>query len=223
MKNKEQLITQAEAVTKLGEKVLATETSGGQQKSYVDEQAFHDFRIAAISYLGRVFGEDSTYYQSFKSEVTLPTPSRTRRGMGMLTAARRELQGDWLETTRGVISRKTLADLLNLAKQQLDLKNYAATVVISGSVLEILLQQLCLANGIQIHNKLQNKTVTKKGIQLTGDAYKKKIYERQDNKAIISWLEIYEAATSGKSEDIPAEKVKTMYLGVQKLLVKSTY
>jgi hypothetical protein len=223
MKNKEQLITQAEAVTKLGEKVLATETSGGHQKSYVDEQAFHDFRIAAISYLGRVFGEDSTYYQSFKSEVTLPTPSRTRRGMGMLTAARRELQGDWLETTRGVISRKTLADLLNLAKQQLDLKNYAATVVISGSVLEILLQQLCLANGIQIHNKLQNKTVTKKGIQLTGDAYKKKIYERQDNKAIISWLEIYEAATSGKSEDIPAEKVKTMYLGVQKLLVKSTY
>ena len=222
MKNKDQLIAQAEAVVKLGEKVLASEATGSQQKSYVDEQTFHDFRIAATSYLVRVFGENSTYYQSFRTEVTHPTTSRTRRGMGMVTAALRELQGDWLETTRGMISRETLADLLRLAQQQLDLQNHMATAVITGSVLEVLLQHLCLANGIPTENQLQKKAVVKKGLQLTGDAYKKKLFNRQEHKSIISWLELNEAAC-GKNETVAATDVKAMYLGVRALLARNEY
>ncbi len=223
MKNKEQLSSQAAAIIKLGEKVLATETTGSQQKSYVEEQSFHDFRIAAMSYLSRVFGENSVYYQSFKTEVTHPTSSRTRRGIGMIRAAQKEIQGDWLETTRGEISRETIADMLRLARQQLDQQHLAAAVVICGSVLEILLRHLCTANGIPVDNQLQNKSVPKKGLQLTGDAYKKKLYERQDNKAIISWFELYDAAGSGTAENISVNKAKTMYQGVHALLTKCKY
>jgi len=223
MKNQEQLIAQAKSVIQLGEKVLTTETTGPQMKSSIDEQKFHDFRISALSYLGRVFGENSTYCQSFRAEVSQPTASRTRRGIGMITAAERELQGDWLNTTRGSISRDILTDLLRLASLQFELGNSSATIIISGTVLDKVLRDICMGQGVSIHNQLQNKAVAKKGLQLADEAYKKKILDRQHHKKIIAWLALYDAAASGKKEAITMDKAKTMLAGVQDFVGKSKY
>jgi hypothetical protein len=223
MKNQDELIAQLMTIIQSGERVLATETGEGQQKSLVNEQKFHDFRISALSYLSRVFNQDSTYYQSFKSEVSHPTASRTRRGIGMLTAARNELQGDWLETTGGAINRDVLTDMLRLARVQLDENHHLAAVIIAGAVLEKQLRNLCLAKGIKIHNDIDNRAVPKKGLQLTGEAYKKKLYERQDNKDVITWLELYDAAAAGKSDDITAARAKSMVNGVLSFLAKTRY
>jgi hypothetical protein len=223
MKNQDELITQATAIITMGEKVLATETDDSQSKSFVNEQKFHDFRITALSYLSRVFGEAGTYYQSFKTEVTHHTASRTRRGIGMLTAARRELQGDWLETTAGAVARNILTDMLRLARMQLDQGNHRAAAVIAGAILEKQLRNLCLARGIAIHNEIQGKAVPKKGLQLTGEAYKRKLYDRQDNKAVISWPELCDAAAQGKGEDLDIAQVKNMLNGMQAFLTKIKY
>ncbi len=223
MKNQDELLAQLAAILMNGEKVIATETGESQQKSLVNEEKFHDFRISALSYLGRVFGQDSTYHQSFKSEVTHPTASRARRGIGILTAAEKDLQGDWLETTSGAINRDVLTDMLHLAKVQLDLNNLRAAAIIAGAVLEKQLRNLCLAKGIKIFNEIQNKAVAKKGLQLTGEAYKRQIYARQENKEIVAWLELYDKAAASKSDDIPAEQVKTMVTGVLSFLTKIRY
>ncbi len=223
MKNQDELITQATAIITMGEKVLATETSDSQSKSLVNEIKFHDFRITTLSYLGRVFGEISTYYESFRTEVTHHTASRTRRGIGILTAARRELQGDWLETTSGAITRDILIDMLRLARMQFDQGNHCAAAVIAGAILEKQLRSLCLARGIAIHNEIQGKAVPKKGLQLTGEAYKKKLYDRQDNKAVISWLELCDAAAQGTVEAIDGGQVKNMLNEMQAFLTKIRY
>jgi hypothetical protein len=223
MKNQDELIAQLAAILTIGEKVLATETGDSQQKSLVNEEKYHDFRISALSYLSRVFGQDSTYHQSFKSEVTHPTASRTRRGIGILTAAEKDLRGDWLETTSGAITRDVLTDIVRLAKVQLDLHNLRAATIIAGAVLEKQLRNLCLAKGIKIFNEIQNKAVAKKGLQLTGEAYKRQIYDRQANKEIIAWLEFYDRAVESKSDDIPVEQVKTMVNGVLSFLTKVRY
>lgn len=223
MKNQDELTAQLTTIIQSGERVLTTETGEGQQKSLVNEQKFHDFRISALSFLSRVFGQDSTYYQSFKSEVSHPTASRTRRGIGMLTAARNELQGDWLETTGGAINRDVLTDMIRLAKTQLDENHHVAAVIIAGAVLEKQLRNLCLAKGIKIHNDLENRAVLKKGLQLTGEAYKKKLYERQDNKDVVAWLELYDAAAAGRSDAVTAAQAKHMVGGVLSFLVKTRY
>lgn len=223
MKNQDELTAQLTTIIQSGERVLTTETGEGQQKSLVNEQKFHDFRISALSFLSRVFGQDSTYYQSFKSEVSHPTASRTRRGIGMLTAARNELQGDWLETTGGAINRDVLTDMIRLARTQLDENHHVAAVIIAGAVLEKQLRNLCLAKGIKIHNDLENRAVPKKGLQLTGEAYKKKLYERQDNKDVVAWLELYDAAAAGRSDAVTAAQVKHMVGGVLSFLVKTRY
>jgi len=223
MKTQDELITQATALITMGEKVLATETSESQSKSLVNEVKFHDFRISALSYLGRVFGEISTHYESFRTEVTHHTASRTRRGVGILTAARRALQGDWLETTTGAISRDILIDMLRLARMQFDQGNHCAAAIIAGAILEKQLRNLCLARGIAIHNESHGKAVAKKGLQLTGEAYKKKLYDRQDNKAVISWLELCDAAAKGTDEAIDGEQVKNMLNEMQAFLTTIRY
>lgn len=222
MKNQDELIAQLSKIIDDGERVSATETADGQQKSLVHEQKFHDFRISALSFLSRVFGQQSTYYQSFKSEVTQPTASRTRRGIGMLTAARTELQGDWLETTSGAINREMLSDLLRLARVHLDENHPGAAAILAGAVLENHLRHLCLAKGIKIHNELENKAVPKRGLQLTGEAYKKKLYGRQDNKEVIGWLELGDAAAAGKSE-VTFAQAKSMINGVLSFIAKTRY
>jgi len=223
MKNQDELAAQLAALLTTGDKVLATEAGESQQKSLVSEEKFHDFRISAMSFLGRVFGQDSTYHQSFKSEVTQATASRTRRGIGILTAAEKDLRGDWLETTNGAITRDVLADMLQLARVQLELHNLRAATIIAGAVLEKHLRNLCLAKGIKIYNEIQNKAVAKKGLQLTGEAYKRQIYDRQANKEIIAWLELFNRAAESKGDDIPVEQAKAMVGGVLSFLTKIRY
>lgn len=223
MKNQDELIGQATALITMGEKVLGTETVDDKSKSLVNELKFHDFRISALSFLSRVFGEVSTYYQSFRTEVTHHTASRTRRGIGMLAAAKKELQGNWLETTSGAVSRDMLIDMLDLASFQLDLNNHLAAAVISGAILEQQLRNVCLARGIAINNELQGKAVPKRGLQLTGEAYKKKLYDRGDNKSVISWLELCDAAAKGKQDSITSAQVKSMLGEMQAFLTKTKY
>lgn len=223
MRNQDELIAKLTTIIQSGEQVLTTETGGGQQKSLVNEQKFHDYRISALSFLSRVFGEESTYYQSFKSEVSHATASRTRRGIGMLTSARKELSGDWLETTSGAINREVLSDMLRLARTQLDENHHGAAVIIAGAVLEKQLRDLCLAKGIKIHNDIDNRAVPKKGLQLTGEAYKKKLYDRQDNKDVIAWFELYDAAAAGKSDAVTVAQAKNMVGGVLSFLAKTRY
>jgi hypothetical protein len=223
MKNQDELVAQLSKIMDSGDRVLATETAEGQQKSMVSEQKFHDFRISALSFLSRVFGEDSTYYQSFKSEVTQPTASRTRRGIGMLTAAREELQGDWLETTSGAINRDTLTDLLRIARLQQEENHPAAAVIITGAALEKHLRSLCLAKGLKIHNEQEGKAVAKRGLQLTGEAYRRKLYDRQENKEVVAWLELFEQTAAGRQEGLTAAKAKQMVNGVLSFIAKTRY
>jgi hypothetical protein len=223
MKNQDELIAQLTAIIKMGEIVLGTETGGNQSKSLVQEQKFHDFRISALSYLSRVFGEVSTYYESFRTEVIHHTASRTRRGLGMLTAAKRELEGNWLETTRGAVTRDILIDMLRLARIQFDQDNYTAAAIIAGAILEEQLRKLCLARDISIHNEIQGKAIPKKALQLTGEAYKKKLYDRQENKAIMSWLELCDAAAKGTNDAITSNQVKSMLGEMQTFLSKIKY
>jgi hypothetical protein len=223
MRNQDELIAQAEAIIKSGEKVLSTEKKDGQSKTLVNEQQFHDFRISTLSYLSRVFGEASTYYQSFKTEVTHPTASRTKRGVGLLTAARRELHGDWLETTSGAISSDILKDILGLAGIQLDEGNHAAAAIITGAILEKQLRNICLARGVATQNETQGKAFPKKGPQLAGDAYKKKIIPRNEYKTVVSWLELSSLAAGEKDEPITADQVKNMLNGVLGLVATLKY
>ena len=96
-----QLINEANKLLTLAAKVLNTTTSPEKPEAApeVNEAKFHEFRISALSWLSRIFGADHITTSSFKNEVTHATASRTTRGVGIIEAAKQQLQGDWLTTT----------------------------------------------------------------------------------------------------------------------------
>ena len=63
----------------------------------------------------------------------------------------------------------------------------------------------------------------KKGLQLTGEAYKKKLYDRQDNKTVISWLELCDSAAKGGNDAVTSGQVKTMINHMQAFLARIKY
>lgn len=219
MKNQDELLAQISALLNNGEKVLATEETDSKQKSFVNETKFHDFRISALSFLSRVFGPESEFYTSFKSEVTQPTTSRTRRGLGILEGAKRDLAGNWLDTTAGSIARDILTDMLRIARLNLETEHIAAAVAVAGAVLEKQLRNLCQLKEIPLHNEIQGKAVPKRALQLCGDAYKKKLFSRQDNKDILSWLDL---STTDPGQ-LDSKTAKAMLSGISSFIAKTRY
>ena len=223
MKNREDLTTRVQAIITMGERVLATETKGFQQQTFVNEQQFHDFRISGLSFLSRVFGDTSQYYQCFKSEVTSPGASRTKRGLGILSAAITELKENWVETTRGAITSEILTEFLTMAKIHLDAGNLHGAVTLVGAVIVKHLRSLCLAGDISPTNRQSGTATPKKPLQLTGDAYKKKLYDRELHKKIISWLELCDSAARDTAKEISVQQVKDMHGDVSRFLVDTPY
>jgi len=223
MKDRADLTAKIEAVIGMGEKVLATETKGFQQQTFVDEQIFHDFRISGISLLSRIFGNNNQYYQSFKTEVTSPGTSRTKRGIGILSAARTELQGNWVETTRASITSEILAEFMAMAKVYIEAGNQHSAAILIGAVIEKYLRNLCLANDIPATNEQLQPATLKKPAQLTGEAYKKKLYDRQQNKKILSWLELCSTAARDTKSDISVKQLQGMHADVNRFMSQVRY
>lgn len=223
MKNREDLTAKAQAVIAMGEKVLTTESKGYQQQTFVNEQQFHDFRISGLSFLSRVFGDNSQYYQHFKSEVTSPGTSRTKRGLGILSAATAELQNNWVETTRGAITSEILTEFMAMAKNHIEAGNLQSGLILIGAVIEKHLRDLCLAGDISTTNQQSGSATPKKPLQLTGEGYKKKLYDRQQHKKIISWLEICDNAALDTISDISVEQAQKMHADVSRFLADTPY
>ncbi|WP_457577603.1 hypothetical protein [Desulfomarina sp.] len=223
MKNKENLTEKLQAIIEMGNKVLATETQGFQKQTFVDEQKFHDFRIAGLSLLSRIFGDTSQHYTCFKSEVTIPGSSRTKRGIGILTSATRELQGNWLETTRGNITLEILEEFMDMARGYIEMNTPAAAIILMNAVLEKHLRNLCQANGIDIINRRQSTPAPKRSLQLASEGYKKKLFDRGQNKKLLSWLELCGRINQDPTLTVSTEQADKMYRGLRRFLTATPY
>ena len=211
--DKKQLTLEIENILKTGKKLLEKEVENENPNSTpaVEETEFHEFRVAAISWLARVFGEGHVISKTFVNEVTHATVSRTKRAIGILEAAKKELQGEWLETTGGMLAKDMLQDLLRTAQSQLREKHLRSAVLQCGALIDLTLHRLCLKAGISLVNdKVEGRPLAKKALQLTGELYKKKVYDRQQNKLLIASIEFYNEVSKDDSELPEPKRVEKM-------------
>jgi len=223
MKNTENLTEKLQAIIEMGNRVLATETQGFQKQTFVNEQKFHDFRISGLSLLSRIFGDTSQHYTCFKSEVTIPGSSRTKRGIGILTSATRELQGNWLETTRGNITSEILEEFMDMARVHIEKNAPAPAIILMIAVLEKHLRNLCQANGIDVINRQQSTPAPKRSLQLASDGYKKKLFDRAQNKKLLSWLDLCDRLNKDSTLTVSTEQADKMYRGIKRFLAATPY
>ena len=217
----EDLMQRIDQLIQKADEVIRTEERGDLD-SYVNEELFYAFRAASLSFLAMTFGKDHTHYDEFNSKTSDETPYHTQVGRGILSAAREELAGGWLTTTRGLVSAEIFSDFLEMAQHLLDEGYKDPAAVMAGSVLEEHLRQLCQKHGIPTEATRQGRPQpkNKKADALNADLAKKQVYNRLDQKNVTAWLDLRNKAAHGKYQEYTEDHVSQMLQGLSNFMVR---
>ena len=217
----EDLIQRIDQLIRNADAVIQT-SKIGSMRSYVNVELFHAFRSASLSFLSMTFGKDHTHYNEFNSQVERPTSSDSEIGRGILSAAREELAGGWLSTTKGLISAEIFSDFLEMAQHLLDEGYKDPAAVVAGSVLEEHLRQLCQKHDIPTETTKQGRPQPKKADALNADLTKKQVYNKLDQKNVTAWLDLRNEAAHGKYQEYTKEQVSLMLRSLSDFMVRIT-
>ena len=219
----EDLIQRIDQLIQNADEVIQTEKSYEYVAgSYVNEELFHAFRSASLSFLSMTFGKDHIHYVEFDSQVKGSSPHYAKIGRGILSAARVELEGGWLSTTKGLISAEIFSDFLEMAQHLLDEGYKDPAAVMAGSVLEEHLRQLCQKHSIPTEITKQGRPQPKKADALNADLAKKEVYNKLDQKNVTAWLDLRNKAAHGKYEEYTKEQVSLMLQSLSDFMVRVT-
>lgn len=152
----------------------------------VDDKLFYKFRTSSLSFLQRVFGEDQTYYIDFNKEVTKGYKYEVETGIGILEAAKEEIDGGWIFTVKGLVSAEIFSDFLEMSQYLLDEDYKDAAAVIAGGALEAHISQLCSKHNIDTVIQTRGGTRPKKADMMNSDLVKAGVYSKLDQKNITS-------------------------------------
>ena len=219
----ETLIQRVDQLIQNADEVIQTKRRiKGVIGTFVDEELFHAFRSASLSFLAMTFGKDHIHYVEFNSKVDQSKPYYAKIGRGILSAAREELAGGWLTTTKGLISAEIFSDFLEMAQHLLGEGYKDPAAVMAGSVLEEHLRQLCQKHGISTEITKQGRPQPKKADALNADLAKKEVYNRLDQKNVTAWLDLRNKAAHGKYQEYTEEQVALMLQSLSDFMVRVT-
>ena len=179
------LVKRADELIAIGQKAMTVSRGSIQGDDYTDQALASEYRSACLSFLVRTFGQDSTYPTEFRTTVKNNFYSSLKNGQGVLKAARGELAGGWVATTRGLITAEVFADFLEMAEHLLEQGYKDAAAVMIGGTLEEHLRQLASSNGIPVEELKDQRVVPRKADSINADLAKV-AYGKLDQKTVTA-------------------------------------
>jgi hypothetical protein len=213
-----ELIRRVDELIDLGKAALAQAVDPGHGLPSVPSDLYSEFKAASLSFLDRIFTENSAYPTQFRIEVKDSLLQTVRQGVGILKAARGEMAGGWMVTTRGLISSEVFADFLEMAEHLLEENYKDAAAVMIGSTLEEYLRQLAATNNVDVEElNRQDRMVPRKADVINADLAKA-VYGKLDQKNITAWLDLRNKAAHGRYAEYNKELVQGMLNGVREFM-----
>jgi len=220
------LKTRIDQLISLSENVLSTSSATqnyfGGYDNFVEILPFNQFRSSSLSFLKNLFDEHHPYYKEFNDNVTDCTPVHTNVGKGILLAVKQEIDGGWLFTLKGLVSAEIFSDFLEMAEHLLEELYKDPAAVMTGSVLEEHLRQLCDREGIAVEVEKAGKLSPKKADLLNAELANAGVYNKLDQKIITSWLDLRNKAAHGRYTEYTKEQVDLMYQGVANFISRTS-
>ena len=217
------LIRRAEELIQSGMKVLGTRRSDSSfGYPSVEASSFEGFRAGALSFFKLCFGSDHPYFEKFNSEVTTTVPHDVESGIGILKAAKDEMEGGWLLSAKGLVSAEIFADFIEMSEYLLEMDYKDPAAVIIGSVLEEHLRQLCQKHGIDTHRLSGNKSVAKKADLLNAELASAQVYNKLDQKNVTAWLDLRNKAAHGKYSEYNKYQVEILCRAVTEFMARNS-
>ncbi len=147
-------------------------------------------------------------------------PSCVEEGIAIPETIKDEISGGWLFSVKGLVAAEIFADFLEMAQYLLDQGYHTPAAVMAGSVLEEHLRQLCIKNGIDVETGSNGRTVPKRAGRMKDDLARKEVYNKLDQKAVDTWLDLRNSAAHGKDKEYSKEQVGLMLQGITEFLVR---
>ena len=224
--NLNDFIRRADELITKADRVLQTERSevnnGRKISSGLDLTEFYDLRSLCLSFFSLVFGDKHHHYTDFNKVCGGPHTADVKKGLGILNAARAELSGGWLTTSKWLVTAEIFSDFLEMADYLLAENYKDPAAVVGGSVLEEHLRQLCIKNTIEItHMDKAGKAQPNKADALNADLSRSSIYNKLDQKNVMAWLDLRNKAAHGRYNEYTKDQVTLMLTGIRDFITRN--
>ena len=217
------LVTRVDELLEHGATVLATRRSSGGDRyraEHVDSAAMTGFRSATLSFIDRIYGSSSPYFQQITDKADSNYAAACESAISVLKAIRSEIAGGWMFTLKGLVTAEVFADFLSMADHFLETGYKDPAAVMAGSVLEGHLRQLCSKSSIPLDEVKDGKTVPLKADRLNSELARKGIYSKLDQKMVTAWLDLRNCAAHGQYAVYSAKQVENMQLGITEFMAR---
>ena len=172
--------------------------------STVDSQPASQWLTSARNILDRAFGKESEHYLLFKGCFAKGiTYSPLHRGIGILQAAKEDLELGYLRDLRVLVASEVFSDLLEQATALLDAGYSGPAAVVAGAVLEDNLRKLCAQNDIELPDRPKLDF-------MNAQLAKAEVYNRLTQKRLTAIADIRNSAAHGKWEEFTKDDVSDM-------------
>ena len=178
----------------------------------VDYELAYQWGASCLNLLGRVFGKDSAYYESFDAQSRkLHFYTRMVQALGTLKAAKNDYEQGYLFDVRTLIEAEVFDDFLEQSRHLLDSNYYQPAAVVIGSVLEDGLRKLCAKQEIELSAKPKLDTMNA-ALAKTGT------YSKLTQKRITALADIRNKAAHGEWDGFTKVDVEAMLREVRQFM-----
>jgi len=173
---------------------------------------FYTYRTSALSFLKITLGQDNIYFNDFLNSVRYYKPYNLKYALELLERIRTDVNDGWLTDIKSLISGEIYSDFIEMAEDLLDQGYKDAAAVITGSVLEENIRQLCILNNISTHrvDAKSGKDKPLKADTMNAELSKANIYNNLVQKSITANLDLRNKAAHGKYDEYDRDQVRLM-------------
>jgi hypothetical protein len=217
----EDLIEMADRLINIGNDVLKTSFTDAHHTVWVSHELFGEFRSSTLSFLRKVFGENHPHYLEF-NKLIHNYKAATMWGIGIIKAAKSEIESGWLISLKGIVSAEVFTNFLEMAEYLLAEGYKDASAVMIGSVLEQHLKELAVKNDIDITRvDGVGNVIHLKADFLNAELAKANVYGKLDHKNTTAWLDLRNKAAHGNYDYYNIEQVRIMSHGVCEFIART--
>lgn len=180
----------------------------------LDQGLFLEWRSQSLSYLKNLVGAGHTYVDEFEKKVDKAYQAPVKGGIGILKAAKEDVEGGFLTDVKALVSAEVFSDFLEMAAHLLESGYKDPAASLTGAVLEDGLRRLGSRHGVKVKTRDDLSTLNHK----LADAG---TYNRLMQKRIQVWNDIRNNADHAHFDEYSLEDVQEMHAGVEKLLAES--
>ena len=181
--------------------------------TYPDTAQYLRILTSAMAIVRSACGEESPYVLQLKRIAT--TKESAGNGfylpnvVGVIEAARRDLESGFLDSLRLLVSAEVLSDFLEQARALLDASYHVPAASLAGAVLEDTLRRLAARANLTIPAKT---TIN----QLNSDLARAGVYSKLTQKQITAWADVRNNSDHGNFADVHLADVADMLRWVER-------